>query len=79
MSNIELYLANLRLLDLDLRNDWPDVTTGDLDTENVQQNQKRRIACVEWTLYRLFEIWDPPTTRDVRWHACSPPSSRIAE
>ncbi|KAG9957966.1 hypothetical protein KCU61_g8737, partial [Aureobasidium melanogenum] len=34
------------------------------DTKDALQNQKKRIACVEWSLYRLFELWDRETTRD---------------
>lgn len=64
-SSISLFLANLRLLNLDLRNDWPDITVKTFDTRDAQQNQKRRIQCVEWALYRLFEVWDAETTRDV--------------
>lgn len=77
-SNIALFLANLRLLDLDLRSDWPRISARDFDTRDVHQNQKRRITCVEWALYRLFEIWDRPTTRDVR-HAYIPAQRQIAE
>jgi hypothetical protein len=63
---IDLLLANLRLLDLDLRADWPDVTSKTFSTrDNAQQNQKHRIKCTEWILYRLFELWDPEETRDV--------------
>lgn len=61
----ELLLANLRLLDLDLRADWPDVTAKTFSTKDTQQNQKQRIKCTEWILYRLFELWDSEETRDV--------------
>jgi len=62
-STISLFCANLRLLDFDLREDWPDITPATFDTKHAQ-NQKRRIACVEWSLYRLFEIHDPAVTKD---------------
>jgi hypothetical protein len=61
----ELLLANLRLLDLDLREDWPEITPRTFNTKDTQQNQKQRIKCTEWILYRLFELWDPEETRDV--------------
>lgn len=60
-SNPALLLANLRLLDLDLHTDWPGITIQALST----RDQKQRIRCVEWALFRLFELWDPEETRDV--------------
>ncbi|TVY16012.1 hypothetical protein LARI1_G005231 [Lachnellula arida] len=63
ISNVSLFLTNLRLLDLDLRKDWPDITNETLSTKkDAQQNQKKRIQCVEWALYQLFAIWDPEET-----------------
>jgi hypothetical protein len=64
-SNITLFLTNLRLLDLDLRDDWPDITALTFSTKDAQQNQKKRIQCVEWALYQLFALWDPEETRNV--------------
>ncbi|TIA28175.1 hypothetical protein D6C76_04077 [Aureobasidium pullulans] len=63
-SNISLFVSNLKLLNLDQRQDWPDITVRTFDTKDALQNQKKRVACVEWSLYRLFEIWDRETTRD---------------
>ncbi|KAG9529607.1 hypothetical protein KCU93_g3362, partial [Aureobasidium melanogenum] len=63
-SNISLFVSNLRLLNLDQRQDWPDITVQTFDTKDALQNQKKRVACVEWSLYRLFELWDRETTRD---------------
>ena len=60
-----IFVRSLRLLDLDQRDDWPGLTVETLSTKNAQQNQKHRIQCVEWALYRLFEIWDPEGTKDV--------------
>ncbi|TVY37436.1 hypothetical protein LSUB1_G004619 [Lachnellula subtilissima] len=65
ISNVSLFLTNLRLLDLDLRKDWPGITNETLSTKkDAQQNQKKRIQCVEWALYQLFAIWDPEETRN---------------
>ena len=64
-SNMALFLTNLRLLDLDLWDDWPDITALTFSTKDAQQNQKKRIQCVEWAIYRLFAIWDPEETRNV--------------
>lgn len=65
-SNISLFVSNLRLLDLDRRTDWPDITIKTFDTKDALHNQKKRISCIEWALFRLFEICDPETTKDVR-------------
>lgn len=58
-SNITLFLRNLRLLNLDLRDDWPGISELTFCTKNSQQNQKKRIQNVEWALYQLFVLWDP--------------------
>ncbi|KAF2098746.1 hypothetical protein NA57DRAFT_75984 [Rhizodiscina lignyota] len=63
-SNVALFLTNLRLLDFDIRPDWPSITNQTFSTRDAGQNQKQQIRCVEWALYRLFEIWDPDETRD---------------
>ncbi|KAF2433585.1 hypothetical protein EJ08DRAFT_658104 [Tothia fuscella] len=60
----EIFVTNLRLLDLDLRQDWPAITARTFSTKDAQQNQKQRTRCTEWALYRLFEIWDPEETRE---------------
>lgn len=64
--NISLLLTNLHLLDLDRRDDWPSLTAQIFTSKNTLQNEKTRIHCVEWACYRLFEIWDPVETKDVR-------------
>jgi len=64
----DLFVTNLRLLDLDKRPDWPDIDPKTFSSKDVLgQNQKARIRCCEWALYRLFEIWDPEDTKDVRF------------
>src|ERR1700760_2100530 len=66
-SLAELFLTNLRLLDLDNRSDWPNISSKTFSSKDtLNQNQKARIRCSEWALYRLFELWDPEETRDVR-------------
>lgn len=66
-SYVALFITNLRLLDLDLRDDWPDITAVTFSTKDVQQNQKKRIQSVEWALFQLFAIWDPEETRNVHY------------
>ena len=72
-STISLLLTNLHLLDLDRREDWPSITAQTFTNKNTLQNEKARVQCVEWAFYRLFEIWDPVETKDVR------PSSHMVE
>ena len=69
-SDTSLFLTNLRLLDLDKHHDWPSTLLQTLGGKDGQQNQKNRIRCVEWALYRLFELWDPEETRNVRALDC---------
>ncbi|KAI9662799.1 MAG: hypothetical protein M1821_007845 [Bathelium mastoideum] len=59
-----LFVTNLRLLDFDTLPDWPNITPQVLSSSDVQQNAKHRIRCVEWALYRLFELWDPAGTKE---------------
>ncbi|KAN0104129.1 HAUS augmin-like complex subunit 6 N-terminus domain containing protein [Hyaloscypha variabilis] len=63
-SNLTLFLTNLRLLDLDLRRDWPGISALTFSTKDSQQNQKKRIQCVEWALFQLFALWDPEEARN---------------
>ncbi|KAF2824363.1 hypothetical protein CC86DRAFT_354346 [Ophiobolus disseminans] len=58
--DIKLFVTNLRLLDFDLRNDWPAITVQTFSAKNADQRQ--RISGTEWALFRLFEIWDPNET-----------------
>ncbi|KAL8904052.1 MAG: hypothetical protein Q9207_003513 [Kuettlingeria erythrocarpa] len=58
------FLTNLRLLDLDLQEDWPNITTELFAAKNARANQKQRIQCVEWALYQLFQLWNPKETRN---------------
>ncbi|CAD6453296.1 1611c083-5ba5-41ea-876e-c5b817c7e3d4 [Sclerotinia trifoliorum] len=63
-SYVTLFITNLRLLDLDLQDGWPDINLLTFSTKDAQQNQKKRIQCVEWALFHLFAIWDPEETRN---------------
>ncbi|KAL5119216.1 hypothetical protein ACEQ8H_002927 [Pleosporales sp. CAS-2024a] len=59
-QDVRLFVANLRLLDLDLHEDWPGITVQTFSAKNADQRQ--RINAAEWALFRLFEIWDPSET-----------------
>ncbi|KAI9655864.1 MAG: hypothetical protein M1829_000466 [Trizodia sp. TS-e1964] len=61
IPNISLFLTNLRLLNLDQLDDWPDITP---QTFAPKDSQRTKIKCVEWALYRLFELWDTEETRN---------------
>lgn len=66
-TNVATFLRCLRLLDLDLREDWPGVNEQLFSAKGSQQSLQQRVKCVEWSLYRLFDIWDPAYTTDVRY------------
>ncbi len=66
-TNVTTFVRCLRLLDLDLRNDWPSVNEQLFSAKRSQQNLQQRVKGVEWSLYRLFEIWDPAYTKDVNY------------
>ncbi|KAL8809833.1 MAG: hypothetical protein Q9223_002082 [Gallowayella weberi] len=57
-SAIASFITHLRLLDIDRLEDWPSVTEDLFAPKHVRDNQKQRIRCVEWALYRLFELWN---------------------
>ncbi|KAF7509227.1 hypothetical protein GJ744_008287 [Endocarpon pusillum] len=63
-SNIVAFLRCLRLLDLDLLDDWPVIHKELFSVKAAQPNLQQRVKCVEWSLYRLFETWDPTYTKD---------------
>ncbi|KAJ5907687.1 hypothetical protein N7495_000369 [Penicillium taxi] len=56
-SHLTVFIRNLKLLQLDQREDWPDITLRSLSPS--LQNQRQRIRLVEWALYYLFTIYDP--------------------
>ncbi|KAK4172914.1 HAUS augmin-like complex subunit 6 N-terminus-domain-containing protein [Triangularia setosa] len=62
ISNVSLFLTNLRLLDLDLQPDWPDISPSTFNTKDAG-GQKKRVQCVEWALYHLFTLYDRDETR----------------
>lgn len=60
---IAVFIRNLKLLRLDLRPDWPGIVPSTLSDN--QNNLRRRVQAVEWTLFYLFQLWDPELTRNV--------------
>ena len=66
MPQLSLFLANLRLLDLDLLPGWPNISAETFAIAGMgAQGQKKRVKCVEWALFQLFSLWDPEETRNV--------------
>ncbi|KAK0665630.1 HAUS augmin-like complex subunit 6 N-terminus-domain-containing protein [Cercophora samala] len=63
ISNVSLFLTNLRLLDLDFSPDWPDISPSTFNAKDAG-GQKKRIQCVEWALYHLFALYDRDETRN---------------
>ena len=64
-SHVSMFLKCLHLLDLDLLGDWPGITEQTFHARGSQQNMQLRIRGVEWSLYRLFELYSPAETQDV--------------
>lgn len=62
-SHLTVFVRNLKLLHLDQREDWPDITLRSLSPSS--QNQRQRIRLVEWALYYLFALWDPEGAQNV--------------
>ncbi|KAI1434640.1 hypothetical protein GGR50DRAFT_660993 [Xylaria sp. CBS 124048] len=75
-SNANLFLTNLRLLELDLEPDWPDITPTTLSSKDAAGGQKKRIQCVEWALYRLFLLWDHADTQS-KLQPFFPPADQV--
>jgi hypothetical protein len=63
--NVGLFSRNLRLLGLDEYEDWPEISGQSFSIKDTQQNQKKRVQCTEWALYRLFQLWDEALAADV--------------
>ncbi|KAK4222970.1 HAUS augmin-like complex subunit 6 N-terminus-domain-containing protein [Podospora fimiseda] len=76
VSNLSLFLTNLRLLDFDQRPDWPDINTLTFSNKDAAQGQKKRIQCVEWALYHLFALWDHEETRN-KLQPFFPPNDQV--
>lgn len=57
-SVTSLFVTNLRLLNLDLLQDWPNITVSSF------QDARAKIKCTEWALYQLFRLYDPATTAE---------------
>lgn len=70
-SHLVVFIRNLRLLQLDQHEEWPNINLRTLSASS--QNQRQRVKAIEWALYHLFSIWDPASTQDVcfRGHVLS--------
>ncbi|KAL8660243.1 MAG: hypothetical protein Q9202_006735 [Teloschistes flavicans] len=63
-ASVSTFITNLRLLNFDQLDDWPDVDLGLFAIRNARENQKQRIRCVEWALYKLFTLWSPKEAKN---------------
>ncbi|KAI4195294.1 MAG: hypothetical protein LQ350_007275 [Teloschistes chrysophthalmus] len=63
-TSVSSFITNLRLLNLDQLDDWPDVNLSLFAIRNARENQKQRIRCVEWALYKLFTLWSPKEAKN---------------
>lgn len=64
-GHLSSFVRCLHLLDLDLLEDWPGITVQTLSARSAAQNLQQRVKAVEWSLFRLFELYDSPLARDV--------------
>lgn len=62
---ISVLLTNIRLLDLTKCDDWPKISAQVFIAKDDPENRKVRIQCVEWILYRLWQIWDQEDCHEV--------------
>jgi hypothetical protein len=57
---VSLFVTNLRLLNLDLLPDWPNITVSSFSN----QDARTKIKCVEYALYHLFRLYDTATASE---------------
>ncbi|CAI7601680.1 unnamed protein product [Penicillium glandicola] len=60
--HLDVFIRNLKLLHLDQRDDWPDISLRTLTP--TSQNQRHRTRLIEWALYYLYAIWDPESAQN---------------
>ncbi|KAJ5641092.1 hypothetical protein N7528_000717 [Penicillium herquei] len=60
--HLTIFVRNIKLLCLDQREDWPDITLRSLSPSST--NQRQRIRLIEWALYYLFATLDPEGTQN---------------
>lgn len=72
-TDAALLVKNLRFLDLDLSQQWPDLNASTFRAgKSSQVTQKHRIKCAEFVLFKLFELWDPVSAKFVRMCLSTP-------
>ena len=65
ISNPELLLKNLRLLDLDEEFDWPQIIVTTFAAADNVRNLSKRAYCAGWIFYKLLELYEPKETKAV--------------
>lgn len=63
LSTGDLWIKNLRLLDLDEEFDWPQVHSGTFAATDSIKTLNKRVYCAAWIFYKLFELYEPEDTR----------------
>ena len=64
-SHIAIFIGCVHLLNLDTLDDWPSISEDTFSTKTSNQSIQQRLKGVEWSLYRLFEIYNPQQTQNV--------------
>jgi len=57
---VSLFVTNLRLLNLDLQLDWPDISVSSF----CNNDARTRIRCTEFALFHLFRLYDRTMTAE---------------
>ena len=65
ISNPDLLLKNLRLLDLDEEFDWPEISPTTFSAADSIKFLHKRLYSAAWIFYKLFELYDPVATKQV--------------
>lgn len=71
-SSPRVLLQNLHLLDLDEEIDFPAKSLDTFSFKEELGNQKHRLYCAEWILYKLFEIWNREPEKVFHYAAALP-------
>ena len=67
-SGGDVFIKNLRLLDIDEEFDWPHINPKTFAANDSIRNLSKRTFAAAWTVYKLLEILEPTETKAVRYH-----------
>ena len=66
-SSGDVFIKNLRLLDLDEEFDWPHINSKTFAANDSIRNLSKRTFAAAWAVYKLLEILEPAETKGVRY------------